>query len=180
MNELRRIIKHHAERYPEMQPCDAVKLIFQNEFGGGHLITDREHSLTYLACEYGSIPQEKNMPLYEDIGNGIVRVNIASIDAHNLSIRELNEMFVLSSGTITGSKGSFIQKLRVLEEETGRGIFRFSLNDLEQYMDEYISSGIKPVSHSDEYKKAYNPSYRVVLKSLLQDPQMVQKYFQTQ
>jgi hypothetical protein len=110
-----------------MQPCDAVKLIFQNEFGGGHLITDREHSLTYLACEYGSIPQEKNMPLYEDIGNGIVRVNIASIDAHNLSIRELNEMFVLSSGTITGSKGSFIQKLRVLEEETGRGIFRFSL-----------------------------------------------------
>ena len=37
MEELERILREHAERYPLMQPTDAVKLIYQNEFGGGHL-----------------------------------------------------------------------------------------------------------------------------------------------
>jgi hypothetical protein len=167
MNELRKIIKHHAGKYPEMQPCDAVKLIFQNEFGGGHLISDKSQSLAYLFHEYVSIPQKKDIPICEDIGNGIVRVNMASLDTYDLRIEDLNEIFVLSSCNIKGTEESFLQKLKILKEETGRGIFRFSLNELEQYLDEYLSSGIRPVSHSNEYKKAYNPAYRVVLKNLL-------------
>lgn len=167
MNELRKIIKQHAKKYPVMQPCDAVKLIYQNEFGGGHLITDKKQSLAYLCHEYASISQEKDMPLFEDIGNGIIRVNISSIDANGLSIEELNDMFVISSGSIKGSKGSLIKKLRVLEEETARGVFGFDSNELKCYLEEYISSGCLPVSHSNEYKKAYNPAYRVILKKLL-------------
>ena len=38
MFELEAILKIHVKRYPLMQPTDAVKLIYQNEFGGGHLI----------------------------------------------------------------------------------------------------------------------------------------------
>ena len=34
---LKNILKTHAGRYPETRPRDAVKLIYQNEFGGGHL-----------------------------------------------------------------------------------------------------------------------------------------------
>ena len=36
------ILKIHTSVYPEMQPQDAVKLIYQNEFGGGHLIKEKE------------------------------------------------------------------------------------------------------------------------------------------
>ena len=46
MEELRAILLAHAKRYPLMQPQDAVKLIYQNEFGGGHLIRDEEACLT--------------------------------------------------------------------------------------------------------------------------------------
>ena len=38
MEELKQILQEHAKRYPLMQPRDVVKLIYQNEFGGGHLI----------------------------------------------------------------------------------------------------------------------------------------------
>ena len=40
MFELERILRQHADSYPLLQPTDAVKLIYQNEFGGGHLIRD--------------------------------------------------------------------------------------------------------------------------------------------
>ena len=47
METLALILASHAERYPLMEPTDAVKLIYQNEFGGGHLIRDEESCLNY-------------------------------------------------------------------------------------------------------------------------------------
>ena len=35
-----------------MEPCDAVKLVYQSVLGGGHLITDPARSLERLAEEY--------------------------------------------------------------------------------------------------------------------------------
>ena len=49
--ELEQILREHAKRYPLMQPTDAVKLIYQNEFGGGHLIRDEQACLNYLRRE---------------------------------------------------------------------------------------------------------------------------------
>ena len=79
MEELKDILIAHAKRYPLMQPTDAVKLIYQNEFGGGHLIRDEQACLNYLRREYDSIAKKPNALLYEEIGNGIVRVNLAAV-----------------------------------------------------------------------------------------------------
>lgn len=70
MEELRAILITHAKRYPLMQPTDAVKLIYQNEFGGGHLIRDEQACLNYLRREYASVEKDSSVPLYEDIGSG--------------------------------------------------------------------------------------------------------------
>lgn len=32
------IIIEHTKKYPQMQISDLVKLVFQSEFGGGHMI----------------------------------------------------------------------------------------------------------------------------------------------
>ena len=69
---MRSILLAHAARYPLIEPTDAVKLIYQNEFGGGHLIWDEEKCLDYLRKEYASVTKNAQMPLYEDIGNGFV------------------------------------------------------------------------------------------------------------
>ena len=45
MEELEKILQDHAKRYPQMEPTDGVKLIYQNEFGGGHLIKDENACL---------------------------------------------------------------------------------------------------------------------------------------
>lgn len=48
MKELETILRDHASRYPRMEPTDAVKLVYQNEFGGGHLIRNPESCLEAL------------------------------------------------------------------------------------------------------------------------------------
>ena len=52
------ILKIHTAVYPEMQPQDAVKLIYQNEFGGGHLIKEKETALKRIYSEYESIEKD--------------------------------------------------------------------------------------------------------------------------
>ncbi|MFR1478422.1 MAG: hypothetical protein ACLSB9_23400 [Hydrogeniiclostridium mannosilyticum] len=51
MNELLQIVIEHGKKYPVMQPDDAVKLVYQNEFGGGHFIQNPNASLLRLKDE---------------------------------------------------------------------------------------------------------------------------------
>ena len=105
MEELRAILIAHAKRYPLMQPHDAVKLLYQNEFGGGHLIRDEQACLNYLRREYTSVAKDPTAPLYEDIGNGIVRVNLAAVKPEDLE--QLGHDFIASAANHKGTLDSF-------------------------------------------------------------------------
>ena len=164
---MKSILLAHARKYPLMEPTDAVKLIYQNEFGGGHLISDTDACLDFLHREYRATPQDSNVPLTEDIGNGIVRVNLAALDAHNLSPEELGQSFIRSASLHKGSMDSFLNKLSILPALTQAGHMPFSSAVLERYLSEYQAAGYPPVSHSCIYRNTYRPAYRVVAKICL-------------
>ena len=161
MEELRAILIAHAKRYPLMQPRDAVKLIYQNEFGGGHLIRDEQACLNYLRREYAAVEKDPTALLYEDIGNGIVRVNLAAVKPENLE--QLGRDFIRSAAKRKGTLDSFLNKLEVLQTLTTEGVFAFDLDALNTYLSEYEAAGYPAVSHSPEYRKAYKPAYRIIL-----------------
>ena len=165
MEELKRILREHAMRYPLMQPIDAVKLIYQNEFGGGHLIRDEEACLNYLRREYESVEKDFTMPLYENIGNGIVRVNLAAVKPED--VEQLGKDFIRSAAEHTGTRERFLQKLDVLKKLTAHGIFAFGNGELNAYLAEYRNEGYPLVSHSQEYRKHYKPAYRIIPKDHL-------------
>ena len=161
MEELRAILLAHAKRYPLMQPRDAVKLIYQNEFGGGHLIRDEETCLDYLRREYATLEKDPTAPLYEDIGNGIIRVNLAVLREEDLE--QLGKAFIDSAAKHKGTLDSFLNKLEVLQTLTSEGVFAFDLDALNAYLSEYTAAGYLAVSHSPEYRQAYKPAYRILL-----------------
>ena len=162
MEELEQILREHAKRYPLMQPRDAVKLIFQNEFGGGHLIRDEQACLNYLRQEYASTEKDPTAALYEDIGNGIVRVNLAAVREEDLE--QLGQDFIASAAKHKGTLDGFLNKLGVLHKLTTAGVFTFDVDALNAYLTEYKAAGYPPVSHSEQYRQAYTPAYRVILK----------------
>jgi len=163
MEELRAILIAHAKRYPLMQPTDAVKLIYQNVFGGGHLIRDEEACLNYLRREYASVEKKPAAALYEDIGNGIVRVNLAALKEDDLE--QLGKAFIDSAAKHKGTLDSFLHKLKVLRMLTEEGVFTFDTNALNAYLSEYEAAGYPAVSHSPKYREVYKPAYRIIRKA---------------
>lgn len=166
MEELRGILAVHAARYPLMQPQDAMKLLYQNEFGGGHLIRDREASLARLREEAAQVKHDPAAELLEDIGGGLVRLHLAAWEEAVYPLETLNRDFAESAERHRGSLPSFLGKLELLRVMTAEGIFGFSSDALEAYLADYAARGYPMVSHSQVFREAYAPAYRVLLREL--------------
>src|SRR5690554_2896384 len=83
--EMRPLLLAQAGRTPAMAVQDYVKLLYQAEFGGGHLIDDPDRSLERLVTEAGQIDEaspsapDTNPTLYEPIGNGLARLHLQGL-----------------------------------------------------------------------------------------------------
>lgn len=166
MVELSHILLVHRDQYPLMEPADAVKLIYQNEFGCGHMITDPSTCLSNLRQEYREAKKAPTALRWEPIGNGFVRIYLSSLTETELEA--LGQAFLHTGATHHGSRAQFLQKLEVLRALTAQGQLPFDLSALDAYLTAYARSGYPAVSHSDAYRNAYHPAYRVVLQSFLE------------
>lgn len=165
--ELYDILLLHNNLYPKMEPIDVIKLLYQNEFGGGHLIKDSASSLSYLKKEYENTTKDKDSLLFVDIGNNIIRVNLSAIDFYNISVEKLNELFVSSSNETKGSIDSFKEKIEYVKRLAKDNFFNFSYDDFSLLLKKYEKANYPMVSHSDTYRKLYKPAYRIILKNKL-------------
>lgn len=163
---IRQVIHYHIKLYPLMQTSDAVKLVYQNEFGCGHFVEDPQISLERLEKEYNAVQPDRSNDLITPIGNGFTRINLSALDTEQLPLAKLNDIFVGSSILTKGTLDSFRSKLSILTSLADEGIFAFSTSDLKDYLAEYEQMGFPPVSHSSEYRNLYKPAYRVVSEEL--------------
>lgn len=163
------LLKLHASRYPLMQPTDAVKLIYQNEFGVGHLISDHSLFMERLRREADAIREIRDIPLTESIGNGLIRVMLNSPKSSLIYLEGLAVACIKTAEQHRGCLDCFLKKIEELEAVCKKGIFQFSENDLTVYLQRYRSEGYPPVSHSSLYREAYHPAYRVIREELLSE-----------
>ena len=159
--QLSQVLLRHASRYPLMEPADAVKLVYQSVFGGGHLIADPEASLLRLTSERAATSARTDAPFVE-IGNKRVRMHLAVSALSVLPDTLLNRMFVLSAAEPAGDASQFREALNLLFSLVKTGVFRFGEDAFSDYLRPYIASGCPMVSHSETYRRAYRPAYRVV------------------
>ncbi len=158
---MRAILLKHLKQYPMMQVTDAVKLLYQSEFGGGHIIANPGKSLNWIKNEWAQVCDGNTGDVLEDIGGGICRVSLHAL-SHGLAAETLNQMFVKTADRTVGTVESFEKKLEVLRELCAEGMTPFDAETLEAYLTEYKAKGYPPVSHSEIYREYYHPSYRVV------------------
>lgn len=145
---MKQLLLEHLQKYPMMQPQDLFKLLYQSEFGGGHLIADRQRALGYLRNEIDSV---RGMPErgLEDIGGGLMRLYLP---AENLRPETVLGLF-LETCTPRGSLESMLKKLSLLE-----GMFPAMRPEI----DAYRAEGCPMQRHSETYRAAYSPAYRLV------------------
>lgn len=137
-----------------MGPADIAKLLYQNELGPEHMISNEAESLQRLTSEWEEIPHSPSDSFAEPIGNGLVRIYLGALKREELPI--LNAMFCQTANHVRGSKERFIRNLDSLS---------LYFPDRKSFLTEYKEKNYPPISHSDVYHKAYRPAYRVVLQS---------------
>ncbi len=155
--------------HSSMKPQDLIKLCYQAAFGAEHLIQDKQRAREYLYQELESIDTSiyQDVPLYEQISDDIARVNIVAWKKKSLPINWLFEMFCYKNDQNEGSKDKFMAYLEETKKLVAEKTFSFSSLDFNAYFDEYLKSGICAVHHSEEYRKAEKPAYRIVDTKLL-------------
>lgn len=165
MEELFKIINLHLSMYPKMMPQDIIKLLYQNEFGPEHMISNSNDSLEYLRKEVEELDSDEE-ELFVDIGNDLCRLNLSKA-IQKYSLEEINEMFIRSGQATVGSLTNYLQKIKFFRNNFDRFELSFSEDDFNAYMSYYRGNAYPSVHHSEEYKELYKPHYRVVRKSSL-------------
>ncbi len=151
-----------------MQPSDAVKLIYQATFGGGHLIHDEGSVYEYIQCEYAACKHSDKAFYCESLGE-TARIYLDG-ELTDTEISLIAKIFCESAKLYpigfdkadAEVKAKFLAHIDVLRKLCNQGCFVFSENELEVYLTDYASAGYPIVRHSDVYRKAYKPSYRVI------------------
>ena len=156
MSELNEILLWHVGQYPTMQPQDAVKLIYQNEFGCEHLIGDSAGMLEYLKREIAENAQRKVERRWDEIGSGLVRLHLAGL-------KEQDAEAIFDAMRHLGSEDSFQSKLKEMRRLCQEDKLPFDEQTLDAWLASYPGG---PVHHSDLFRHQYHPAYRVVLRSL--------------
>ena len=157
------ILQAHAKRYPLTVPQDAVKLIYQATFGVGHLLADEKTVRTRIVQEEASVCPAVECPPSEDIGGGFARLYLNRMEN---SAHLIGSLFLEAGTKVGGTEEQFLERLDVLRELTENGVFAFDTAALEEYLTPYLADGIRAVSHSEEYRAAYRPAYRVVSRDM--------------
>lgn len=167
---LQDILSAHFAAYPLMQPADAVKLIYQHVFGPEHLIRDPARALAMLRQEMAALtldaPEE---PLYEAIGNGLCRLNLRPCRQKGISAEWICDLFCASAQMEHGTAKQLQQGLRVLSAMAERDETPFDPVQLDIYLMQYEEKHCPAAHHSEAYRAAYAPAYRVVAQKKLKD-----------
>ena len=161
---IEKYILEHIEKYPEMEIADVVKLIYQSEFGGGHMIKNPKASLERLTreCQEADVDALQEYPLcWEKIGNHMGRLFLKGIERH-LELGTVNRFFVNTAQKVTSSVPAFEEKLSELQRMCREGTVPFDCEQLDEWLRVYRERGYPLFGHSESFRRHYHPSYRVV------------------
>jgi hypothetical protein len=165
MEELLEILKQESASHPAMQPQDAVKLIYQNTFGGGHMITDSEASLALLKKECQEITADSSLPLFTPVGSHRVRFFLSPALAA-YTPEQINDWFVRSSQMPSDCMTDYLARLRLVKRNFAACGFPFSEEEWDAYLAYYRGLAYPAVHHSPAYQAAYHPHYRVLWEGI--------------
>ena len=169
-DSVRVAVERWMAQYPESQYADIYKNFFQDSFGPGHILSDKEAARKYLEKELSSAVQMDG-PEFEPTGERgqFVRVNLSLIRDGIIPVDTYFEAFVESMDGLTlptdeewRSRWTIIDNIirdmgiKFPDEEADREVVR-----------EALESGNFAVHHSQRYNEAYSRHYRIIRSDIV-------------
>ena len=173
----RAFLLEHWHSYPKLQIQDLFKALYQSTFGCGHLIADSSAVAEYIRKEAATCV-DLGEPFVEPLDGDYCRVHLVSLK-HGVSAEMLANFFVLSADESSGNVEELGQMLTALLKMVESEELPFDREQVKREIAMWQKAGFPPLHHSEAFRKAYSPAYRVVLKRYGAQLMAVdRKYFQ--
>ena len=154
--------------HSSMTARDLAKLCYQAARGAEHLLSDLDRARGYLERELEATPADGSIPLVEPISDNVARVNLAAWRARGLDAGTLFELFA-ATATVKREGEDLLPLYLVLAGEwVASSESPVSPAEWREFLVWYEDRGCPTVHHSEAYRAAERPAYRIVRRDLLE------------
>ncbi len=161
-DQTRHLLMQHCKAYPLLQVQDLLKFLYQSAFGCEHLLTDPQAATDYIRRESDScLPRSGQPP--EPLDGNYCRIHL-DVLRDGLRPETLGKLFFLSAKTEENASALLEEKLTVLQTMAKEGDLPFTEQAVVQATEAWRTAGFSACHHSDVFRKAYSPAYRVLRK----------------
>jgi len=169
MKFIGQLLGQHLQRYPRMQLEDIYKLLHQAALGAGHAVSDRALVVAGLEQEFASMRDGPLEPLLDRISpdGRLARVHLRTYLAQGRDLAALADAFLRTPAACPASPDKLAKFCACLGDLAEAGGIAFPRAEVTAWFDDIAARGYPPVHHSQTYRDAYAPAYRVVAAELL-------------
>ncbi len=151
-----------------MRGTDYYKLLYQGVFGVGHIMGNGAWGWLTKEADGLDMDDQPDEPLVEAVSadGAMVRVNLRSYLRGGQTLESLFDA-MKATALVEGPTDEFMEAWAAFLELVGEGRIEIAPSELEELEDELREKGAIPHHHSEEYREAYSPAYRVVKQGTL-------------
>ncbi len=163
-DEIRAFLAEYAKKWPLLQIDDLIKLLYQSAFGCGHFAPDEARVLAFLEEETAGVTPDESAALIEPVLGGYARVYLAPYAAQGMDLETLARLFMRAANEPPreAAKAWFEAALECMEALAREGLLPFSGEAVRERLCAYRAAGCPALHHSEAFRAAYHPAYRVV------------------
>jgi hypothetical protein len=169
MDEVEALLRKHFERRPLMRATDFYKLLYQGVFGVGHILGEGARGRLQEEAASINLADHPDEPLVEAVSadGSMVRVNLRPYLRQSLFLDRLYEAME-ETAKEQGAPEKFLHAWSVLHGLAISGKLEVDRGELESLHHELHEKGPRSHHHSEPYRVAYYPAYRVVKREALE------------
>ncbi len=167
MKQTKAFILDHCARYPALTPADLLKALHQSTFGPGHLVRDPSAAADFVRREAEGCVRGA-APAVEALDGNFVRLHLWALGEYGISPEAVAEGFAASAKPC-GSAEEMEARLTAALELAAAGELPFGYEETRQAVEEWRALGYPACHHSERFRAAYAPAYRVLLRELAEE-----------
>lgn len=158
--EFAQCLLRQAEKHPSLQAQDVLKLCYQAAFGAAHLRQQLPQGEKRFYEEFAATPADAQA-LSEPISPALCRVNLSAWKRCKLPPAWLFRLCGLTEEADGGARARFLLYCGQVRELAQAGKLPVTEAAWEAQLRQFDGAGRGPVHHSESYRQAEAPAYRL-------------------
>jgi len=169
MKFIGQLLAQHFQRYPRMELVDVYKLLHQAAMGPSHAIDDPTVARDRLAAEVAMLGDGPDDPIADPISpdGTLARIHLRPYLAAGHTTNILVDAFIGTCHRHSPAPQRLEKFCACLGDLAAAGGIPFPRDQVERYVQVIASLDYPVVHHSEAYRSAYRPAYRVAALDLL-------------